>query len=199
MWWAKIVLPGLTAQKRENQNAKIKIGHIPKIKTENHVTMLNRFAILWCTVCLVSCNSNTLVSETYKLPGYWDKNDVVEFTIPKMDSVQKYNIFLNLRNTNEYPYNNIFIIANMTFPHGKVLTDTLEYRMAQPDGKWLGQGLGDVKDNKLWYKENVVFFEGGNYKITLSQAVRNNGKAEGVTRLDGLTDVGYSIENSENQ
>jgi gliding motility-associated lipoprotein GldH len=71
--------------------------------------------------------------------------------------------------------------------------------MAKPDGSWLGQGIGKVKENKLWYKENVQFFETGNYAITIAQAMRNNGNVEGVTKLEGITDVGFSVEETSKQ
>ena len=142
----------------------------------------------------VSCDSNIVVSEMKSLPGYWGQNEKLEFVIPELDSLKTYHVFFHVRNTNEYPYNNIYIIANMQFPHGKTVTDTLEYRMAAPDGTWLGTGIGEVKESKLWYKENVSFFEKGNYILTVSQAVRNNGEVSGVSQLKGITEVGYSIE-----
>ena len=143
---------------------------------------------------LASCTNEIVVSESTTLPGYWDKEDQLEFQIPQLDSLKKYNVFLNVRNTNEYPFNNLFLIVSIEFPHGKTLVDTLEYKMAYPNGEWMGEGIGSVKENKLWYKENVSFFEEGNYNITITHAVRNNGEVEGVSRLDGITDVGYSIE-----
>ena len=142
----------------------------------------------------VSCDSNIVVSEMKSLPGYWGQNEKLEFVIPELDSLKTYHVFFHVRNTNEYPYNNIYIIANIQFPHGKTVTDTLEYRMAAPDGSWLGTGIGGVKESKLWYKENVSFFEKGNYILTVSQAVRNNGEVSGVSQLKGITEVGYSIE-----
>ena len=142
----------------------------------------------------VSCDSNIVVSEMKSLPGYWGQNEKLEFVIPELDSLKTYHVFFHVRNTNEYPYNNIYIIANIQFPHGKTVIDTLEYRMAAPDGSWLGTGIGGVKESKLWYKENVSFFEKGNYILTVSQAVRNNGEVSGVSQLKGITEVGYSIE-----
>ncbi|MAO07991.1 MAG: gliding motility lipoprotein GldH [Alteromonas sp.] len=142
----------------------------------------------------VSCDSNIVVSEMKSLPGYWGQNEKLEFVIPELDSLKTYHVFFHVRNTNEYPYNNIYIIANIQFPHGKTVIDTLEYRMAAPDGSWLGTGIGGVKESKLWYKENVSFFEEGNYILTVSQAVRNNGEVSGVSQLKGITEVGYSIE-----
>jgi gliding motility-associated lipoprotein GldH len=143
---------------------------------------------------LVACDSNIVVSETKSLPNGWDKNEPISFTIPQLDSLKKYNIFIHVRNSNDYPYNNLFLVAAIEFPHGKTTTDTLEYKMAYPDGAWMGEGMGSIKENKLWFKENVRFSEEGNYNITITQAVRNIGEVDGVSQLLGITDVGYSIE-----
>lgn len=156
--------------------------------------MRKLIAICVLLVAFISCDSKMLVGEMRELPGYWEKNEVLEFDIPEMDSLKRYNLFLHLRNTNEYPFNNIFLIASIEFPHGKTITDTLEYRMANPDGSWLGTGIGTLKESKLWYKEQVAFIEEGTYQLRISQAVRNNGEVHGVTQLDGITEVGYSIE-----
>ncbi|HAV53391.1 gliding motility lipoprotein GldH [Aequorivita aquimaris] len=161
---------------------------------------MNRLMALFLTVVmLVSCESNTVFSESQAMDGHWGADEVVQFKLPQLDSLKKYNLFLNIRNTNEYRYNNLFLIVNMTFPHGKTVTDTLEYRMAQPDGSWMGQGIGNIKENKLWYKENVQFFEDGIYTVDIAQAMRNNGDVEGVTKLEGITDVGFSIEEASKQ
>ena len=156
-------------------------------------------ALFLTVVMLVSCESNTVFSESQAMDGHWGADEVVQFKLPQLDSLKKYNLFLNIRNTKEYRYNNLFLIVNMTFPHGKTVTDTLEYRMANPDGSWMGQGIGNIKENKLWYKENVQFFEEGIYTVDIAQAMRNNGDVEGVTKLEGITDVGFSIEEASKQ
>lgn len=152
------------------------------------------FAITTVLLVLVSCDSKMIYGEMRDLPGYWEKNEVIKFDIPQLDSLKNYHVFLHLRNTNDYPYNNIFLIASMEFPNGKIVADTLEYRMAAADGSWLGTGIGTVKESKLWYKEHIRFFEEGSYRLSVSQAVRNIGDVQGVTQLDGITEVGYSIE-----
>jgi len=156
--------------------------------------MRNLLLLLWVSLMFTSCDQQPVASEMKTLPNYWPKDDKITFTIPQLDSLSKYNVYLHLRNSNEYQFNNIYIIAEMIFPHGRVVTDTLEYRMAETNGKWLGTGIGSIKDNKLWYKESISFFEKGNYTLILSHAVRNNGDVNGVSRLEGIVDVGYSIE-----
>jgi gliding motility-associated lipoprotein GldH len=113
------------------------------------------------------------------------------------DSIQPYNLFINLRNNNNYKFSNLFLIAELGYPNGKTLVDTLEYQMAKPSGEFLGTGAFSLKENKLWYKgfnEPFVFSELGNYQIKISQAMRQNGSVEGVKLLDGITDVGFRIE-----
>ncbi len=160
---------------------------------------MNKVLMLFLSVVfLFSCESNIVFSETRTMDGYWGQDEVVEFKLPQLDSLKNYNLFVNIRNSNEYKYNNIFLIVSINFPYGKTVTDTLEYRMANPDGSWMGQGVGSIKENKLWYKENVRFFENGIYNVTIEQAMRNNGAVEGVLKLEGITDVGLSIEESTN-
>ena len=67
--------------------------------------------------------------------------------------------------------------------------------MASPNGEWLGSGFTEVKESKLWWKEGVIFPKERPLFINLSQAVRNSGAVEGVSKLKGIISVGISIEN----
>ncbi len=152
------------------------------------------FALSFILFLIISCETNTAFSTNKSVSGVWNKEEVIDFDLPQLDSLKTYNLFVNLRNTNDYKYNNIFLIVAMKLPHGKIVTDTLEYKMAKPDGSWLGNGLGSIKENKLWYKELVSFKEEGIYTVSIKHAVRNNGNIEGVTNLEGITDIGFSVE-----
>jgi len=118
------------------------------------------------------------------------------FEIPEnvLDTLRK-NIFLRLRNNNNYQYSNIFLIVSLTAGEEQITNDTLEYLMASPEGKWLGKGFLEVKESKLWWKESVIFPEERPVKINISQAVRNNNVKSGVENLKGIVSVGISIEN----
>jgi len=147
---------------------------------------------------MVSCDSNS-VYDTYKpVPNIWHKDSIVSFKVNPPDSTNAYNLFVNLRNRNSYKYNNLYLIVEMVFPHGKIIKDTLEYKMAEPNGKLLGKSLTDIKENKLWYKERVVFNEIGEYTVNIEHAMRENGKVNGVIELEGVTDIGFRIENISN-
>jgi gliding motility-associated lipoprotein GldH len=127
----------------------------------------------------------------------WQVKDAAIFELPVLDSLKQYNSFVTVRNNNNYPFSNLFLIVSLHYPHGKIMVDTLEYKMAKPDGTWLGTGIGAIKESKLFYKENFSFKEVGNYSLHITHAVRNNGEAQGVSNLEGITDVGYSIEEAK--
>lgn len=158
------------------------------------------FRSFWALLMLplfLSCN-DALIKAEYKATdkGFWNKEDTIEFTFSEMDTVHPHNLFINIRNNETFPYSNLFLIAELGFPSGQTIKDTLEYEMARPDGSWLGKGYGSVKENKLWYKENIVFPSSGVYTLRLSHAMRKNGKVEGIVNLEGITDVGFQIEKS---
>ncbi len=129
--------------------------------------------------------------------GKWESDNIVEFQVQELDSVQNHNLFINIRNDDTFEFSNLFLITELEFPNGETTRDTLEYVMAKPDGEWLGMGNGSIKENKLWYKENIVFNDSGVYKIRVSHAMRKNGDVNGIQMLKGITDVGLQIEKSE--
>jgi len=146
-------------------------------------------------ICLSSCNGDLVFSE-YRTTegGIWDKDEAVKFEFPAPDTLNRYDLFINVRNDDRFPYSNLFLIASLNFPDGTVIKDTLEYEMALPDGTWMGRGAGSIKENKLWYKENIVFPFKGVYTLDLVHAMRKNGNVEGIQNLPGITDVGLEIE-----
>ena len=69
--------------------------------------------------------------------------------------------------------------------------------MAKPSGELLGSGFTSVKEHKLWFKgvdASFVFSEEGTYKVYIQQAMRLRENPKGIAILDGIIDVGFSVE-----
>ncbi len=149
-------------------------------------------------ILMVSCGEGLVKSEFQSIDSaMWSKDDVLEFSFSEMDTIQDYDMFINVRNDNSFPYNNLFLISNLKSPDGESVTDTLEYEMALPNGTWLGKGYGSIKENKLWFKEKIVFASSGVYTLRISHAMRKNGEVNGVINLEGITDIGFEIVKSK--
>ena len=162
--------------------------------------MLRRSSFLFALVLLISvssCSDNAVFDEYKNVTTAWNEKDVVEFKVNLKDTIKPYNLFVNIRNTNDYKYNNLFLLVEMDFPNGRILKDTLEYRMAYKTGELMGEGISSIKTNKLWYKEAVRFNEEGDYIVKIQHAMRKNGAVNGITNLQGITDVGFRIETIE--
>jgi gliding motility-associated lipoprotein GldH len=139
-----------------------------------------------------SCDKKRVFDEYKSVGNSWHKDSIVSFDLPVFDSTKRYNLFVNLRANNDYPFNNIFLIVSLEMPNGYTKVDTLEYQMANPDGEILGNGFTDLKESKLFYKEKVRFR--GKYKVNIKQSLRESGKIQGTKTLGGITDVGFRIE-----
>ena len=149
--------------------------------------------LLFLLICIVSCDKTRVFDEYKSVGKAWHKDSIVSFDLPELDTVKSYDLFVNLRANNDYPFNNLFLIVSMDQPDRMTKVDTLEYIMADEEGKMLGDGFTDIKESKLVYKENVRFKKGA-YKVHIQHAVRESGKISGVDALKGITEVGFRIE-----
>jgi gliding motility-associated lipoprotein GldH len=138
-----------------------------------------------------SCDDNRLYEENRDVKeGVWDINDRLFFDFDVPDSVTKYNFYFNIRNTDDYPYSNIYVFFKTTFPNGKTSVDTVEFPLADENGRWYGKGQGDVHDCRLVFKQGVRFPLAGKYHLEVEQAMR-------MEKLPGVLNAGIRIERAE--
>ena len=143
----------------------------------------------------LSCTNNTIYNQYQAIENSeWHKDSIINFKINSTDTISKNNLFVTLRNNKDYEFSNLFLIVGIKFPNNYQIVDTLEYEMTTPEGRFLGNGMTDVKENKLEYKTNVTFSLMGDYDISVQQAMRRTRDIDGLNALNGITDVGLQIE-----
>lgn len=157
----------------------------------------NSLFLLFALLLLISCDEKRVFDEYKSVGNAWNKDSIVSFNLPKLDASKKFNLYVNVRDNDDFPYSNLFLIVSMEQPNKKIKVDTLQYEMANADGTLMGDGFTDVKENKLFYKQNQSFTQKGNYKVHIQQAVRQTGKIVGDKELKGITEVGFRIESIE--
>lgn len=158
------------------------------------MNLKNSLIFIFFVGFLFSCDKKRIFDHYETVGSAWNKNQTVSIKLPEIDSTKNYNLFINLRANNDFPYSNLFLIVSLEQPDGFTKVDTLEYEMANAEGKLLGDGFSDVKESKLVYKENNRFKFAKNNTIRIKQAVRQSGKVTGIEKLDGITEVGFRIE-----
>ena len=144
---------------------------------------------------LSSCESDALFRQDQDTPKGWGLKDTLRFRLDKSISTPS-DIYIHLRNNQDYPFSNIFLVVSMYAQDSLIEQDTLEFAMAKPNGEWLGTGYSSVKESKLWWKSNWQTTEASPYHFDIAQANRANGLEKGAEQLAGIISVGLSIETS---
>ena len=117
----------------------------------------------------------------------WNKDSVVVFNVQLTDTMKNHNLYVNIRNKGTYGYSNLWLFLSIGSPDGKLVTDTVEFSLAEPSGRWKGSGIGDLHDNQILYKSSVYFPKAGDYTFSIKQGMRDN-------VLQGIRDIGLRIE-----
>jgi gliding motility-associated lipoprotein GldH len=162
------------------------------IKYKNNAKAFKMSTLLMLMFLLFSsCDRKRIFEENQPITNnLWDSNNKLKFTVDIMDTVNSNNFYVNVRNADGYPYNNLFLFIKTTFPNGKVAIDTMECVLADEKGKWLGSGMGDIYDNQIPFKRNVRFPMSGKYTFELQQGMR-------LDNIPLIMDVGLRIEKAE--
>ncbi len=145
--------------------------------------MLGFFILLFA-----ACDYNPVFQQSKSIPNdYWNKDSTVSINVPVIDTISYHDIFIDVRNLNSYPYSNLYLFVNVVAPNGDNVTDTLEYRLADDYGAWLGNKSSRIWDCKLPFRSMVKFAQEGSYTFNIKQGMRND-------ELEGISDVGLTIE-----
>lgn len=139
---------------------------------------------------LSSCNSQSFYDHNEVVPQKWRSVDSLHFNFEVKDTINPYNMYINIRNTTDYKYSNIYFFMQIKFPDGRFSIDTLEVFLADREGNWLGNGLGKNKDNQVLIRKRGRFPMSGSYNIAIEQAMRTE-------QLIGIKSVGIRIEKTE--
>lgn len=153
---------------------------------------MKKLILFLFTLSLFSCNNNSIFEKYKSIDNYtWKYSEPVTFNVPVLITNENFNIFFNIRHTGNYSYRNIWVTVSIINPGGKVVDEIKsEFKLAEKDGQWTGQGLGDVIDHQYLLKNNFKFGEPGTYKFRIQHQMREDD-------LKGVMDVGIKVVRSE--
>ena len=139
-------------------------------------------------VFLLSCSNSTLYKQDYTVDeSGWDYKDTLEYQFDIHDTLQSYNLLINLKYRDTYAYSNLYFFVDVIDPQNQKYRDTIECIMATPQGRWLGKQSGDYIEHRFLYRYNVNFPKSGQYRIYLQQAMRD-------TLLKKISSVGIELQ-----
>ncbi len=131
-----------------------------------------------------------MYQESKSINNNWMKDSIYTFKIENKKEEPSQNVFLVLKNNEQYKYNNIYFFLTLVKPDGSENIDTVQYRLAKSNGDWTGKGMGNVKENLLLYREKQDFSDSGTYIIKVQHGMRSD-------NLIGLENIGLIVQKSE--
>lgn len=110
-----------------------------------------------------------------------------EFAIS--DSSKQYNLYYNVRNSIDYPWDRLFVNWSLYDSSGNELAKKLVYNdLFDPTGRPYGEsGIGDLYDHQFAIASHFRFTRAGRYTLKLTQFSRQD-------TLRGILAVGVRVE-----
>ena len=135
---------------------------------------------------IISCSHNEIFFKYHSFANAeWNRNEQAVFYVDIEDNSQPYNVSVELRNNNTYPFSNIWLFVDYKMPNGNRRTDTISADLADVYGKWYGKGMS-LYNLSIPYESLVLFPDTGTYTYSIRQGMREN-------HLKGISDIGLKV------
>lgn len=138
---------------------------------------------------LTACATIDVFEKNTPIPKHqWQYSMQPLFDFNINDTAAYYNVYVLLRHTDAYRYNNIWINVGSKFSR-----DTMQYRrldipLGSDAGGWEGTGVGDIWEVRKSITQGPVKFNKiGNYTFSVAQVMREN-------PLPEIISVGIRVE-----
>ncbi len=137
-----------------------------------------RILLLLIAFCLalISCTQIDVFEKNTVIPKYeWQSNFTVSGKFLITDTVSTYNIYLVLRHTDAYQYNNIWLNIGLRPPGDSMHIQKIDLKLGDDAHGWEGTGMNDIWEvRKLLNGEPSRFKRSGNYNFSIDQIMRDN-------------------------
>jgi len=142
--------------------------------------------------CWTSCSLPSGVFEkNVALPGQqWESSfkPTINFVISPQDTADLYNVYIVLRHTDAYNYNNIWIRGTVRTPGDSTgKSERYDLSLADNEKGWKGSGMDDIFEHRVQIQQQTKFRRAGTYSFTLEQIMWDD-------PLKNVLNIGVRIE-----
>jgi gliding motility-associated lipoprotein GldH len=150
---------------------------------------LKKIILILLTFHLASCIKINQFEKTTQVPAQqWFYNNTPAFKFQITDTTSLYNIYVVLRHTDFYNYNNIWLRLGSQVPGDSMHIQNINLTLASDSKGWEGIGVGDIFEvRKNISRGPVSLKNAGTYTFTLAQIMREN-------PLEHILNVGIRVE-----
>jgi gliding motility-associated lipoprotein GldH len=147
--------------------------------------------IIALLIGLSGCDPNVVINKNYDIEDRsWNINEIPSFEFEIQNPEKRYNFYYNIRNTIEYPYNNLYVTYYLEDTLGNVISselhnmDLFERKTGAPKGSTV---LGDIYEHLILALPSFKFDTAGVYRFRMQQYMR-------MQELPEIVSVGLKVE-----
>lgn len=147
--------------------------------------------ILICGLLLAACARIDVFEKNVSIPGYeWSSGFKPEIAFEITDTLARYNIYVVIRHSDAYRYNNLWLNVHAQAPGDTLNKQRLDLRLATDSDGWLGSGMDDIFEHRILITRSPQqLTKAGTYRFTLENIMRED-------PLQHVMNVGIRIEKS---
>jgi gliding motility-associated lipoprotein GldH len=149
------------------------------------------FILLFC-LNFYSCTTIDLYEKSVSIPQHeWKSDFKPSFDFEIKDTLSTYKVFLVLRHTERYSFNNIYVNLSVKAPgQNSIVNIRKDIRLGNNETGWEASGMDDVYEHRSLLAQGERF-RAGLYSFTIQQIMRED-------PLRNVLNVGLRLE-KENQ
>lgn len=145
-------------------------------------------AALWVVVAFLlgGCDESEVYHHYVSTPiSGWEKNDTLEFNIPRLACTDRYREEIDVRISNEYPFKSIsLVIEQQFFPGKRVKRDVLHCQFTDAKGHFKGDGTNFYQYR--YVLDDIVLRRNDSVRITIKHDMKRE-------IMPGISDVGVRL------
>ena len=148
--------------------------------------------IILSSLFFISCAKIGVFEKTVQIPEQvWYNTNKPSFTFTITDTTASYNVYIVLRHTDAYNYNNLWLTLGSQAPGDSIHSQNINIELGNDAKGWEGTGMDDIFEiRKNITPGPIPFKKAGNYNFTIAQIMREN-------PLKHILNVGIRVEKVE--
>ncbi len=123
---------------------------------------------------LTGCEKIGVFEKNVAVPGHsWNSQFIPELKLEITDTISTFNMYVVIRHTDAYRYNNIWLNIYTRVPGEAENKQRLDLRLATDDKGWLGTGMDDIYEHRILISP-VKFPKTGTYTFRFENLMRED-------------------------
>jgi len=162
---------------------------MPHLKKTRFISIF--LLLLVSSFLIISCQTIDLYEKVVPVPQQeWQSRYKPSFTFEIKDTTIPYQLYIIIRHTEKYNYNNIWINLHTQSPDSTVSKAQYELPLASKEKGWLGTGMDDLYEHRIALtplNQDFYFKKPGKYTFSLEHIMRED-------PLEHVMNVGLRVE-----